>query len=55
MDWLELTDIRHHWGNRSIDVDMDARAAAKSMGRSIQVHTQHITQLIKRNMLQKLV
>ena len=38
MDWLELTDIRHHWGIRSIDVDMDARAAAKSMGHSIQVH-----------------
>ena len=38
LDWLEITDIRHHWGIRSIDADMDARVAAKSMGHSIQVH-----------------
>ncbi len=38
LEWLQLTDLRHQWGIRSIYAEIDPRAAAKSMGHSIQVH-----------------
>ena len=38
LEWLQLTDLRHQWGIRSIYAEIDPRAAAKSMGHSIAVH-----------------
>ena len=34
--FLELIDIRHNWGVRSIHAGLDARVASKSMGHSIK-------------------
>ena len=36
--FLELIDIRHNWGVRSIHAGLDARVASKSMGHSINTH-----------------
>ena len=35
---LQLMDLRHAWGIRSIHADLDPRKAAKSMGHSIEMH-----------------
>ncbi len=36
--FLQLTDIRHNWGVRSIHAGLDARVASKSLGHSINTH-----------------
>ena len=36
--FLELTDIRHNWGIRSIHAGIDPRVASKSLGHSINTH-----------------
>ena len=35
---LQLMDLRHAWGIRSIHADVDPRKASKSMGHSIEMH-----------------
>ena len=36
--FLQLTDIRHNWGIRSIHAGIDPRVASKSLGHSINTH-----------------
>ena len=38
LEGLQLMDLRHAWGIRSIHADLDPRKAAKSMGHSIEMH-----------------